>query len=116
MRPFGVDVVLIEPGFVKTPLGKTAAGRRAEDDDGPVRRATTPRWPRSRRNYTTGMLGKLACTPEAVAKVVQKALDGEQAAAPATGSRRSAHMFMGMRKVMPDAALRRLPALADAGA
>ena len=34
-RPFGVDTVLIEPGFVKTPLGKTAAGRRVEGDDGP---------------------------------------------------------------------------------
>ena len=27
-RPFGVDTVLIEPGFVKTPLGETAANRR----------------------------------------------------------------------------------------
>ncbi len=35
VRPFGIDVVLIEPGFVKTPLGKTAAGRRAEDEAGP---------------------------------------------------------------------------------
>ena len=31
VRPFGIDVVLLEPGFVKTPLGKTAVGRRAED-------------------------------------------------------------------------------------
>ena len=73
-RPFGIDVVLLEPGFVKTPLGKTAVGRRADDDDGPYGNynaevaevATT---------YTTGMLGMLACSPEAVAKVVLKALD-----------------------------------------
>ena len=36
-RPFGIETVLIEPGFVKTPLGKTAAGRRVDGDDGPVR-------------------------------------------------------------------------------
>ena len=35
VRPFGIDVVLIEPGFVKTPLGETAAHRRTEADDGP---------------------------------------------------------------------------------
>ena len=31
-RPFGIESVLVEPGFVKTPLGKTAVGRRVEDD------------------------------------------------------------------------------------
>ena len=41
-RPFGVDTVLIEPGFVKTPLGETAANRRAEDDEGRTRATTTP--------------------------------------------------------------------------
>ena len=67
VRPFGIDVVLIEPGFVKTPLGETAAHRRTDDDGGPYATynaavaevATT---------YTTGMLGTLACTSEAVAE------------------------------------------------
>jgi short-subunit dehydrogenase len=102
LRPFGVDVVLLEPGFVKTPLGKTAVGRRAVDADDPygdynaeVAEAAT--------NYTTGMLGMLACTPEAVAKVVQKSLDADKPRARYRIAR-SAHMFMGMRKVMPDAA------------
>src|SRR3954470_12860984 len=76
VRPFGIDVVLLEPGFVKTPLGQTAVGRRNEDGEGPyagyneaVAEVAT--------SYTTGMLGTLACTPEAVAKVVQKALDAD---------------------------------------
>ena len=102
VRPFGIHVVLIEPGFVKTPLGETAAGRRTEEADGPYASynaavadvATT---------YTTGMLGKLACTPEAVAETVEKALS--------TGRPRaryrvapSAGLFMATRKVLPDAA------------
>ena len=95
--------MLLEPGFVKTPLGKTAVGRRAEDPDDPygdynaeVAEAAT--------NYTTGMLGMLACTPEAVAKVVAEVARRRASRGPATGSRRSAHVFMGMRKVLPDAA------------
>ena len=102
VRPFGIDVVLIEPGFVKTPLGETAAHRRTDDDGGPYATynaavaevATT---------YTTGMLGTLACTSEAVAKTVEKALsaDGPRAryrVAPSAG------LFMTTRKLLPDVA------------
>ena len=46
------------------------AGRRTT---GPTR-ASTPRWPRSRRSYTTGTLGMLACSAEAVAETILKAL------------------------------------------
>src|SRR3954447_22830161 len=76
VRPFGIDVVLLEPGFVKTPLGQTAVGRRSEEGEGPyagyneaVAEVAT--------SYTTGMLGTLACSPGAVAEVVQKALDDD---------------------------------------
>ena len=102
VRPFGIDVVLLEPGFVKTPLGQTAAGRRAEDEAGPyagynaaVADVAT--------SYTTGMLGTLACSPEAVAKVVQKALDAGGRPKARYRVARSAHLFMGLRKVLPDA-------------
>jgi NAD(P)-dependent dehydrogenase (short-subunit alcohol dehydrogenase family) len=103
VRPFGIDVVLLEPGFVKTPLGQSAAARRAEDEAGPyagynaaVADVAT--------SYTTGMLGTLACSPEAVAKVVQKALDAEGRPKARYRVARSAHLFMGLRKVLPDAA------------
>lgn len=102
VRPFGVDVVLLEPGFVKTPLGQTAAGRRAEDEAGPyagynaaVADVAT--------SYTTGMLGTLACSPEAVAKVVAKALDADGRPKARYRVARSAHLFMGLRKLLPDA-------------
>jgi NAD(P)-dependent dehydrogenase (short-subunit alcohol dehydrogenase family) len=102
-RPFGVDVVLIEPGFVKTPLGETAAGRRVDGDEGPyasfnaaVADAAT--------TYTKGALGMLACTPEAVAGVVAKALDADGRPRARYRVAPSAGIFMTMRKVLPDAA------------
>ena len=106
--------MLIEPGFVKTPLGETAAHRRADDDGGPYASynaavaevATT---------YTTGMLGTLACTPEAVAKTVEKALsaDGRRGPLPRGALRRAVHDDA---QAAPGRGVRRAPALADAGA
>ena len=84
-RPFGVDTVLIEPGFVKTPLGQTAASRRVEGDDGPYG-SYNEAVADVARTYTTGALGKLACSPEAVAEAVEKALR-RAGRAPATASR-----------------------------
>jgi len=103
VRPFGIDVVLLEPGFVKTPLGATAAGRRTEGGEGPYA-GYNAEVAEVASSYTTGMLGMLACTPEAVAKVVQKALDDDGRPSARYRVAPSAHMFMGMRKVMPDAA------------
>jgi NAD(P)-dependent dehydrogenase (short-subunit alcohol dehydrogenase family) len=100
VRPFGIDVVLVQPGFVKTPLGETAAGRRSESD-GPYASynaavaevATT---------YTTGMLGTLACSAEAVAKTVDKALSAGKPRARYRVAA-SAGLFMTTRKLLPDA-------------
>jgi NAD(P)-dependent dehydrogenase (short-subunit alcohol dehydrogenase family) len=103
VRPFGIDVVLIEPGFVKTPLGKTAAQRRTDEDQGPyagynaaVADVAT--------SYTTGALGMLACTPEAVAKTVEKALSGDGRPRARYRVAPSARLFMTTRKLLPDAA------------
>ncbi len=101
VRPFGIKAVLVEPGFVKTPLGETAAKRRT-DDGGPYASynaavaevATT---------YTTGTLGMLACTPEAVAETVEKALTTDRPRARYRVAP-SAGLFMTTRKVLPDAA------------
>jgi NAD(P)-dependent dehydrogenase (short-subunit alcohol dehydrogenase family) len=101
VRPFGIDVVLVQPGFVKTPLGETAAGRRTEADgpyasynDAVAEVATT---------YTTGMLGMLACSAEAVAKTVDKALSSSGKPRARYRVAASAGLFMTTRKVLPDA-------------
>ena len=104
VRPFGIDVVLIEPGFVKTPLGESPRRTGAPTaDDGPYSSynaavadvATT---------YTTGMLGTLACSPEAVAKTVEKALSADGRPRARYRVAPSAGLFMTTRKLLPDAA------------
>jgi NAD(P)-dependent dehydrogenase (short-subunit alcohol dehydrogenase family) len=103
VRPFGVDVVLIEPGFVKTPLGETAAARRVDHDEGPYAEFNAAMAEVS-SSYTSGNLGRLACTPEAVADVVAKALDPGRRPHARYRVAPSAGLFMSMRKVLPDRA------------
>ncbi|MDA0180484.1 SDR family NAD(P)-dependent oxidoreductase [Solirubrobacter phytolaccae] len=99
-RPFGVRTVLVEPGFVKTPLGKTAVGRRIQEA-GPyttfndeVAEVTS--------SYTTGALGMLACSAEAVGETILKALTSDRPRARYRVAP-SAGLFMTLRKVLPDA-------------
>ena len=103
VRPFGIDVVLIEPGFVKTPLGKTAAQRRTDGDEGPYA-SYNAAVADVANSYTTGTLGMLACTPEAVAKTVEKALSGDGRPRARYRVAPSAGLFMTTRKLLPDAA------------
>jgi NAD(P)-dependent dehydrogenase (short-subunit alcohol dehydrogenase family) len=103
VRPFGIDVVLIEPGFVKTPLGKTAAQRRTDEDQGPYG-SYNAAVADIANSYTTGVLGMLACTAEAVAKTVEKALSGDGRPRARYRVAPSARLFMTTRKLLPDAA------------
>jgi NAD(P)-dependent dehydrogenase (short-subunit alcohol dehydrogenase family) len=103
VRPFGIDVVLIEPGFVKTPLGETAAQRRTDEDQGPYA-SYNAAVADVATSYTTGALGMLACTPEAVAKTVEKALSSDGRPRARYRVAPSAGLFMTTRKLLPDAA------------
>jgi NAD(P)-dependent dehydrogenase (short-subunit alcohol dehydrogenase family) len=100
-RPFGIKTVLIEPGFVKTPLGKSAVARRVTDD-GPYA-SFNQGMADVTASYGTGMLGLLACSAEAVGETVLKAIASDRPRARYRVAR-SAHLFMGLRKVLPDAA------------
>ena len=103
VRPFGIDVVLLQPGFVKTPLGKSAVARRAASPHDPYD-SFNAEVADVASSYTTGLPGLLACTSEAVARVVQRALDEEGRPKARYRVARSAHLFMGLRKVLPDGA------------
>ena len=77
VKGFGVDVILIEPGLIRTAFGETASGGVAEASPGEgdyaqfnahVARATES-------VYEKGSpVGRLGGPPEAVAKVIEKAL------------------------------------------
>lgn len=102
-RPFGVDVVLIEPGFVKTPFGETAADRWTAEEDGPYASYNTEIAAVS-RTYTKGARGLLACTAEAVAGVVEKAIKGEGRPRARYRVAPSATLMITTRKLLPDVA------------
>ena len=102
VRPFGVEVSLIQPGMVKTDLGRTAIERRAGDDDGPysdymagvVEAAMT---------YQEGPMARLACEPEDVAETIRKAIEDDRPRARYRVAA-SAPLMLTTRKLLPDAA------------
>jgi NAD(P)-dependent dehydrogenase (short-subunit alcohol dehydrogenase family) len=101
---FGVDVVLIEPGLIRTSFGDAAVGALADAaSDGPyadfnaaVAKATT-------EAYAKGPLSKLGGPPEAVAKVVQRAITARRPRLRYTVTP-SAKLLIANRALLPDRA------------
>jgi NAD(P)-dependent dehydrogenase (short-subunit alcohol dehydrogenase family) len=115
VKGFGVDVILIEPGLIRTAFGETAsggvseagAGERSGDEasgrgsgdyaqfNAHVARATES-------VYEKGSpVGRLGGPPEAVAKVIEKALSAKRPRARYTVTP-SAKLLIGQRALLPD--------------
>jgi NAD(P)-dependent dehydrogenase (short-subunit alcohol dehydrogenase family) len=103
VRGFGVDVILIEPGIIRTGFGEAAARELGDATavDGPysdfndaVGKATT-------EVYEKGLLSRLGGPPEAVAEVIEKAISARRPKAryPVTASARA---LMSLHAVLPD--------------
>jgi NAD(P)-dependent dehydrogenase (short-subunit alcohol dehydrogenase family) len=111
---FGVGVVVIEPGLIRTRFGETAAGSIGDDADKPGEADASDRSddPYARFNATVGAttlgiyegpMARLGAGPEAVARVIERALT---AARPrprymVTGSARAGLLA---RRLLPDRA------------
>lgn len=104
VRGFGIDVVLVQPGLIRTGFSDVAVGgmERLGSEAGPyaafdreVARITAD-------SYERGPIARLAGAPEAVAVVVEQALATDQPKARyrVTGS---ARLLMTLRRWMPDA-------------
>jgi NAD(P)-dependent dehydrogenase (short-subunit alcohol dehydrogenase family) len=106
-RGFGVEVVVIEPGLIRTGFAQTAVGAMgdgAEPSNGDpyagfdagVARVT-------RENYERGPLARLGGGPEAVAETIECAIS---AARPRTrySVTPSAKLLISARRLMPDRA------------
>jgi len=104
VRGFGVDVIVIEPGLIRTSFGDTSVAGVAEAGEGlgdyaqfnaHVARATESA-------YEPGSpVGRLGGPPEAVAKVIEKALRARRPRARYTVTP-SAKLLLAQRAVLPD--------------
>ena len=101
VQGFGIDVVVIEPGLIKTNFAETAVGS-VSNEDGPYAEFNTAVSAATAGAYE-GPLGRLGGGPEAVAKAIEKAIIAKRPRAryPVTAS---ARVLMTQRKLLPDRA------------
>jgi NAD(P)-dependent dehydrogenase (short-subunit alcohol dehydrogenase family) len=104
VKGFGIDVVLIEPGLIVTNFGATAAGSAEEDvtPDGAYRdfnRAVA----KATEGAYRGATARLGGPPEAVARVIRKAIEARRPRARYTVTP-SAKLLLTQRRLLPDAA------------
>jgi NAD(P)-dependent dehydrogenase (short-subunit alcohol dehydrogenase family) len=76
LHGFGIDVVLIEPGLIRTSFGEAAVGAiaQATGEDGPYAKFNHAVATATAGAYEGGAMAKLASGPDSVAKVIQRVL------------------------------------------
>ncbi len=103
LRGFGVDVVLIQPGLIRTRFGDVAAGsiESAAPPDGPYAEFNTAVAAATKQAYEKGPLSLLGGGPETVARAIERAITARR---PKTRYRvtPSARLLMRQRSLMPD--------------
>jgi NAD(P)-dependent dehydrogenase (short-subunit alcohol dehydrogenase family) len=101
VRGFGVDVVVVEPGLIRTSFGD-AAVQSVPREDGPYAEFNRAVAKATARVYD-GPLGRLGAGPDAVAKVIERALTADH---PRTRYKvtASARVLMAQRSLLPDRA------------
>jgi NAD(P)-dependent dehydrogenase (short-subunit alcohol dehydrogenase family) len=100
---FGVEVVVIEPGLIRTGFAQTAVDSMGEEGSGPyggfdagVARAT-------RENYERGPLARLGGGPETVAETIERAISAARPRTRYTVTP-SAKLLISARRLLPDRA------------
>ncbi len=103
---FGVHVVVIEPGIIRTNFGETAAGSVARTDDGPYAKFNAA-VAEANATASDGPLGKLGGEPDDVAQVIEKAVAARR---PRSRYRvtASANVLIAQRRLLPDRAWDRM--------
>lgn len=103
VKGFGIDVVVIEPGPIKTRFGDTAVGSFAAPKDSPYAAFNVVLEKQIREAYEGGPMARFAAGPEAVAGVIEKAIS---AANPRTRYpvTLAARVLMRLRRTLPDRA------------
>jgi short-subunit dehydrogenase len=101
---FGIDVVVVQPGPIRTAFGDTAidAIRAAEKEAGDYA-AFHESLAKAIRDAYDGPMGKLALGPEAVAAVIEQAITAPRPKTRYTVTA-AARMMMALRRWLPDRA------------
>jgi NAD(P)-dependent dehydrogenase (short-subunit alcohol dehydrogenase family) len=101
VKGFGVDVVVIQPGLIRTAFSDTAAREVPLDRGGPYDAFNAGVARSTREAYEKGPLARLGGGPDAVARAIEEAIT-----APSPRIRYrvtpSARLLIGQRRVMPD--------------
>ena len=104
VRGFGVDVVVIEPGLIKTRFGETAAGSidAGDADDDPYAEFNAAVGTATAEVYD-GPLARLGGGPETVARAIERAISSRR---PKTRYKvtPSARLALAQRRLLPDRA------------
>jgi NAD(P)-dependent dehydrogenase (short-subunit alcohol dehydrogenase family) len=103
VKGFGVDAILIQPGLITTEFGSTATASIGEGSDGPYAKFNKRLAKATTETYEKGIGVKLGGPPEAVAKVVEKAINAKRPKARYLVTP-SAHLLVNQRKLMTDRA------------
>ena len=105
VRPFGVDVVVVQPGLIRTGFGDAVTGAigSGTSADGPYADFNRAVAEATEQAYGRGPLGRLGGPPDAVAERIEAILRDPKPRAryPVTAS---ARVMLLARRVLPDAA------------
>jgi NAD(P)-dependent dehydrogenase (short-subunit alcohol dehydrogenase family) len=104
VKGFGVDVVIVQPGIIRTGFAEaatTAMDETRPQGNGPYAEFDSAVARSTREVYEKGPVARLGGGPEAVAKVIEKAITASR---PRIRYRvtPSAHLLVGQRAVMTD--------------
>ena len=107
VRGFGIDVVIIQPGLILTEFGEAATSAMAAgtaDGAGGAYAEFNARLARAtKETYERGPLSRLGGPPEAVAKVIERAITAKRPKARYLVTP-SAHLLVNQRRLMTDRA------------
>ena len=103
VRGFGVEVVVVEPGLIRTGFAQAAVDSMGGDGGGPYAGFDAGVARTTRENYERGPLAALGGGPDAVAETIERAISAPRPRARYTVTP-SAKVLISARRLLPDRA------------